>query len=66
MITSMGKDKKEKLKKSGLAEDILDGSRVKNTKRVKQRSTRQGEIDESVSVCLKILQNQNELSLCSE
>ena len=47
----MGKDKKEKKRKSGLADDILEGDKLKASSRVKQRKARQGEGEETVMIC---------------
>ena len=47
----MGKDKKEKKRKSGLADDILEGDKLKASSRVKQRKARQGEGEETVMTC---------------
>jgi hypothetical protein len=45
----MGKDKKEKKHKGGLAEDIIDDKTVKPSRRSKIRKERQAEKDETVS-----------------
>ena len=42
----MGKDKKKRT--SGLADDILEGGKVKPSGRVKQRRARQGEGEDAV------------------
>ncbi|XP_031575104.1 bystin-like [Actinia tenebrosa] len=43
----MGKDKKERRHKGGLAEDIIDDKTVKTSRRTKQRRERQAEKDET-------------------